>query len=198
MKTVATVRQLPHESPAVSDALDYVASQLGIQKQWLINQIYLESGFNPLIKNPVSSARGLVQFMDATAKGMGYSGGSAEIIQKFPDIVSQLKTPVLNYYRKMMPFEDEIAFYGSTFYPAWRHEGSRDKVFSALIQAKNGGIKSVRQYADFVKAHAQKKMDAIKKKNSPNPIIIPKKTASMIPFAFITAIGVYFWSKKKK
>jgi tape measure domain-containing protein len=48
-----------------------IARRLGIDPAWLMNVIAFESGFNAKARNPTSSARGLIQFMDRTARGLG-------------------------------------------------------------------------------------------------------------------------------
>lgn len=53
--------------------LDNVANSLGVEPNFLRATIHMETGgtFDPSIKNPGSSATGLIQFMSATAKNLG-------------------------------------------------------------------------------------------------------------------------------
>ncbi|MCZ4320403.1 transglycosylase SLT domain-containing protein, partial [Aequorivita viscosa] len=50
-----------------------IAENLSIDPNYIMACIALETGrsFNPAIKNPKSSATGLIQFMDSTAKALG-------------------------------------------------------------------------------------------------------------------------------
>jgi soluble lytic murein transglycosylase-like protein len=55
-------------------ALKDTASKLGIEWEPLYKMINFESGWNAKAKNNSSGARGLIQFIPSTAKGMGYKG----------------------------------------------------------------------------------------------------------------------------
>jgi len=48
-----------------------IAEDLGISPNWLMVVMNNESGLNHLEENPNSSATGLIQFIDTTAKGLG-------------------------------------------------------------------------------------------------------------------------------
>lgn len=107
-------------SPAESHAAYSLASALRVDDpQWLIDLINFESGWNPTASNPVSSAKGLIQFMDSTARGMGYAS-SQDLISKHPDIPSQLEGPVYEYLKPYSPFGTETSLYLSVFFPAAR------------------------------------------------------------------------------
>lgn len=104
-------------------ALNDVSSKLGIYNpEWLHDLIFFESaGTNsPTIKNPLSSARGLIQFMDATAKGMGYADSLA-LVNKFSSYESQLRGPVYNFLKPYAPFDKEYKLYMAVFFPAAIH-----------------------------------------------------------------------------
>ena len=53
-------------------ALDETASALDVSPDILYKLINFESEWDPKARNPASGARGLIQFMPSTAKGMGY------------------------------------------------------------------------------------------------------------------------------
>lgn len=53
-------------------ALKDTAGKLGLSWESLYKQINFESAWNPQARNPKSGARGLIQFMPATAKALGY------------------------------------------------------------------------------------------------------------------------------
>ena len=131
---------------------------------WLIDMVNFESGFNPKAKNPFSSARGLIQFMDATARDMGYES-SLDLVTKYPTLEDQLQGPVIDYLRRYAPFETESDLYMAVFYPAARNYPGgtsfadifkdRDpqgwkKKYDRFIKA-NPGILSPNHYVGYVK-----------------------------------------------
>lgn len=133
-------------------ALEDVAADLGIPALWLNREIAFESGWRPNAKNPSSSARGLIQFMNKTARSMGYAS-SNDLVAKHPTRESQLRGPVLDYLRKFMPFTTEQSLYLSVFYPAARHWGL-EREFPADVQTWNPGIVTVRDYVEHVRRRA--------------------------------------------
>lgn len=136
-------------------ALLDVADGLRVDPKALAALIQFESGWNPQAKNPTSSARGLIQFMNSTARGMGYHGGSAELVSKNPTIEAQLIGPVLNYLMPYSPFHDTPpclpgqALFLAVFYPAARHWHPDDTFPETVIEA-NPGINSPRDYVEHV------------------------------------------------
>lgn len=123
------------------------AQKLGIEVDWLLAVIQNESGGNPQIKNPSSSARGLIQFMDSTARGMGYAG-SAELVATFPTFEEQIEGPVVRYYQAYAPWSSRDEFLGTAFYPAYRHQ--LDAPLPADVRAANPGFNTLRDYANRV------------------------------------------------
>ena len=142
------------------------STKLGISDpNWLIDLANFESGMNPKAKNPLSSARGLIQFMDATSRGLGYDS-SLDLVTKNPTIISQLEGPVYEYLRPYKPFTTESSLYLSVFYPAARNYPANmtfKEIFKqrgapatgrgsyANFIASNPGILSPQHYIDYVK-----------------------------------------------
>ncbi len=91
---------LPKEYEGAAYSL---AAQLQVaDPQWLIDLINFESGWNPTASNPPSSAKGLIQFMNSTAKDdLGYKS-SQDLIDQHPDIPSQLEGPVYRYLKMFL------------------------------------------------------------------------------------------------
>jgi hypothetical protein len=60
-------------SPTFRDRVRWIAEQLDFDANWLMAAMAFETGrrFTANVKNPRSSATGLIQFMEATARGMG-------------------------------------------------------------------------------------------------------------------------------
>lgn len=130
------------------DALLEVADRLSLAPKPLAAEVQFESGWNPKIKNPTSSARGLIQFMDSTARGMGYAG-SLDLVLKHPTIETQLRGPVLDYLKKWAPYRTDQSLFMAVFYPAYRYVGL-DTEFPDNVQRWNPGIVTVRDYVDHV------------------------------------------------
>jgi hypothetical protein len=128
-----------------------VAASLRVQDpRWLIDLVRFESGFDPQAKNPWSSARGLIQFIDSTARGMGYKD-SLDLVTRHPTVESQLKGPVQDYLSPYSPFNDEYQLYMAVFFPAARKYPPNTpfkeifkKIYASAWESK---------YADFKKAN---------------------------------------------
>ncbi len=148
------------------------AVSLGMPRDWLFNVINLESNWRYDAYNP-SGAVGLIQFMPDTLKGMGLLSPSlaalvdperpesedtkqrvrAEFLAKFPDAISQLAGPVMQYFRPMKPFPTEQSVYLAVFYPKFR-SASLTQEFPANVQAQNPGIDTVGDYVEMVQKRA--------------------------------------------
>lgn len=129
-------------------ALVEVANAIKANPQHLYALINFESRWNPKAKNPTSSARGLIQFMDATAREMGYKS-SLDLVEKFPDIESQLKGPVKKYLMRYAPYPTDQELFMAVFYPKARFWPPL-KAFPDSVQNANKGIKTVRDYVSWV------------------------------------------------
>lgn len=127
-----------------------VASKLGIPVEWLLSVIEFETAgtFDPAIKNPGSSARGLIQFMDATAKSLGYFD-SLDLVQTHPTFADQLQGPVLSYFLPYRPFPTKQSFFMTVFYPKFRNVAP-NTLFPDSVRAVNPGIDTVQSYVDGV------------------------------------------------
>lgn len=152
-------------------ALDYqtfhsVANRLRIKNpEWLVDLVNFESGINPKARNLAgSSAKGLIQFMDSTARGMGYES-SQDLINKHPTIKSQLEGPVYEYLKPYAPFATESQLYLAVFFPAARKYppntpfseiyknlyGSNWQSKYNLFEKQNPGVRSPQDYINYVK-----------------------------------------------
>lgn len=134
-------------TPADLIALNDVAIRLNVTYADLFSLIMFESGFNPQAKNPRSSARGLIQFIDSTARSLGYTD-SLDLVTKNPTIQQQLPL-VEAYLKQYAPFNDKQDLYLSVFYPKYRRVDP-GTVFPDTVQAANPGITTVRDYIDLV------------------------------------------------
>ncbi len=135
-------------SPADSSALKAVAASLGVSPTSLEGLIMFESGGNPSIKNPYSSARGLIQFTDATAKGLGYTD-SLDLVTKNPTFAGQLRGPVLKYLKSHAPFQNDQALFMAVFLPSYKNKPAGTP-FPDSVLAVNPGIKTPLDYMNKV------------------------------------------------
>lgn len=134
------------------DQLEVIAKYLGVLTDDLYNLIKFESGWNPLAKNPLSSARGLIQFTDKTAQSLGYRD-STDLIAQHPTVQSQLPV-VKKYLAQYRPFKTKQSLYMAVFMPAARNL-SPDTVFSKTIQNVNPGIHTISDYVRFVEGKSK-------------------------------------------
>lgn len=172
-------------------ALQYVAGQLKIPADWVAAVINFETAgtWNPAAANPNSSARGLIQFLDQTAKNLGYTS-ALDLVAKHPTIESQLKGPVLKYFKQFGPFRNKQELYFAVFLPKYRRAPLDTVIFSddakkqAAFQKANPGIKTVGDYYRKLEA----KFAGFKKFN-PGPVI-----AALV----VTALVARFFFVKHK
>lgn len=126
-----------------------VCKKLEVNPDWLYNLINFESGWNPLAKNPISGARGLIQFTHTTAKELGYVDAN-DLVEKNKDISSQLLFPVLQYLLKYKPFPTEQSLYLAVFYPAYRYKEPSTQ-FPDSVKKYNPSIDTIQDYVNLVK-----------------------------------------------
>lgn len=124
-------------------ALAQAAATLGIPAAWLSAAIQRESRWNPAAKNPSSSARGLLQWIDSTARDLGYAS-SADLVAQNPTREQQLVGPVVAYLSKWKPITSLDDLGAVIFYPAYRSK--LDTALPAAVQKANPGIVTLRDY----------------------------------------------------
>lgn len=111
---------LPALTKTEKTALENLAGTLNVNADSLRALIYFESRWNPQARNPISGARGLIQFTHTTARSLGFSSAD-EIVSKYPTREAQLLGPVKAYFSRLKPFTgtDQDLFM-SVFYPKAR------------------------------------------------------------------------------
>lgn len=131
-----------------------ISAELGIKPEWLMVVMNNETGgtFSPSIKNPTSTATGLIQFMEATAKGLGTT--TAELSSM--DNVEQL-----DYVKKYLePYASRIKSasdtYLAVFYPEALYKND-DFVFpnwaakaNKIFDVSKDGILTKGEFAQYV------------------------------------------------
>jgi hypothetical protein len=145
---------------SVETALKDISKQLGVKPNDLSKLINFESRWNPLAVNPISGAKGLIQFTDSTARSMGFSSAS-DIVLQYPDAEAQLRGPVLKYLSQFKPFAAPYpqSLYLSVFYPAYRYYPLNAE-FSDTIKMQNPGINFVGDYVAKVEGGSFKRYSA--------------------------------------
>jgi hypothetical protein len=133
--------------------LQIIASRLGLNVNDLHRLIQFESKWNPAAKNPLSSARGLLQFTDSSAVSLGYKN-SLDLVNKNPTIEDQLFV-VEKYLSRFKPFSGKQSLYMAVFYPAARN-WNPGQLFPASVRAVNPGINTPRDYIRYVDGTIQK------------------------------------------
>lgn len=135
-------------SPSILAALEYAARALGVPSSWLWAVIQQESRWDPAARNPRSSARGLLQWIDSTARGLGYRD-SADLVRWNATAEDQLRGPVLSLLLDGGPYRtlDDLAL--AVFYPSARRDP--DAPLPAAVQAANPGIVTGRDHANLVR-----------------------------------------------
>lgn len=155
-------------SDSEKNAIANVSKKLGVPSEWLLSQMEMESSMNPLARNVKSGARGLIQFLPSTAKGMGYKDAD-QLVALFPTIESQVAGPVFDYYKRGMPYSSFEDFLAYVFLPAARIWGKRDgnwqRDFTSMSNIKpalaqkiilQNGIRNMAEYAAFATKRATK------------------------------------------
>lgn len=98
---------------AFEQKVRWIAQQLGINPNWLMLVMWIESRLNPIAENPITGATGLIQFMPSTA--LAY-GTSVEALRKMSNL--QQLDYVYKYLRvyknRMKTFVDT---YLAVFFP---------------------------------------------------------------------------------
>src|SRR5687768_2873369 len=83
-----------------TQALHVAARVINCDPRDLRGLIEFESGWDPAAKNPISGARGLIQFMNATALGLRYDNAD-QIVLLHPTRESQLLGPVIRHFHSI-------------------------------------------------------------------------------------------------
>lgn len=130
-------------SAADSAELKIIASRLGMPAEWLWMELNFESRLDPQIKNPMSSARGIMQWTNIRAKELGYRD-SADLVAQNPTVRQQLAV-VQKDLSRYMPFPSFQSLAMAVFRPTLRY-ADPDTVMPANVQAVNPGIRTVGDY----------------------------------------------------
>lgn len=118
-----------------------IASALGVDPNALMTVMFKESRINPAAVNPISGATGLIQFMPATAQGLGTTTGALKNLSA----VDQLDW----VYKYLRPYTGKmkaaIDVYFAVFFPAAIGKPlesvlQTSSLSAALIATQNAGM----------------------------------------------------------
>ena len=140
-------------------AIVKTADDLDIDPFALTNLIFLESGLNPRAINSRSGASGLIQFMPATAAGLGTSVAairSMSAVQQMLWVQEYLRRAQARHGSLRKPKDLML----SVFYPAYIGK-SAWRPFPANVRRANPGIVTSWDYEQLVKKKARMPMRAI-------------------------------------
>lgn len=172
------------------DLSKWLADRIKTDWRWVYSLIQFESAWKPGARNPSSGARGLIQFMPATAREMGYASAD-DLVAKHPTARSQIEGPVLKYFRgRASSFPTEQSLYMAVFYPKHMN-ASPDTVFSSRVQAQNPGIRTVQDYIDKVRSRLPQWMKDLA------PDTVAEAGADLLLLIGLGILAYIFFVKKK-
>lgn len=121
---------VPENKEAFIGEVERISRKLGIDPNWLMGVMYIETAgkFTASIKNPITGATGLIQFMPATAKGLGTTVEELALMSNVEQLEYVYKY-LYPYRRKINRFID---CYLAVFFPA-----AMDKPLEYVIQTKS-------------------------------------------------------------
>jgi hypothetical protein len=115
-----------------------ISRNLGIKPDWLMHLIYFESAktFSPSVKNPISGATGLIQFMPQTAQGLGTS------TEELSSMTAEQQLTYVEKYLKQYPVSNAESY--GELYLAVLYPYALRKQDSYVLGSHNGTATTVR------------------------------------------------------
>jgi hypothetical protein len=155
-------RNLP-SSDVLYSCMEILANRLNVSTEDLYALIHFETGgkMNPLVASKTSSAKGLLQFTDASARRLVDKHGkklqsSQHLINVYPTVREQLEIPtkdnvhggpVYQYLNMLAPFKSSEDLYMAVMYPPGRSTG----VMPGWVRKQNAGIKNAKEFVLLAK-----------------------------------------------
>jgi hypothetical protein len=134
-----------------------IAMRLDVDPQALYDLVNFESRWNPFAKNPNSSARGILQWINARARDLGYAD-SEDLVKKNPTVEKQMLV-LEKDLKRYKPFPTLQSLVMTVFYPAAR-DWPPDKQFPDTVRQANPGIDTPRDYLNYVYGSLKKPFPA--------------------------------------
>lgn len=108
------IDKVKDNTAAFAQRVKAIATEIGVNPDWLQAVMFFESRFNTKAVNPYTKATGLIQFMPATAKALGTTTDK---------LLAMSNVQQLEYvYKYFLPYKDKLRTLGDTylavFYPA--------------------------------------------------------------------------------
>jgi len=169
-------------SQAFIEKVVSISEKLKIQPDWLMKVMYKETGgtFSPSIRNPKSTATGLIQFLEGTAKKLGTSTAKLAKMNAIEQLTYVYKY-LSNFAGKMRSYAD---VYLAVFYPSALYWDDGKK-FPQSIYSANKGIDTMKRgyitVSDF-KSWA----------NGAKPPIAQKRNTTTGIFLLLAAAGIVY------
>jgi len=170
-----------------AEKIEDVAQSLGVPASWLDALINFETGgtYDTFVKNPNSSARGLIQVLDSTAQSVFGVADSLALSRAYPSFYEYMDNVVYPYLHQYAPFPTKQSLYMAVFYPKFRYVSSSQE-FPKYVQDANPGIKTVQDYISFV----DRRID-------PGALRVPKVLPVLIVLVGAGAI-IWLWSQRRR
>lgn len=175
-------------NPVQARKIAEIASKIGTQPRWLDALINFETGgsYSTTAQNPYSSAKGLIQIIDSSAREIGYRD-STDAVQSNLDFRDQMDNVVLPYFERWMKqfgaLNTQQKLYMTVFYPK-AVDWPPNKEFPLSVQKVNPGIKTPQDYINFVNAR-------VKEEN-----MHFSKGMPLVAIALL-GLGAWFWLKRR-
>ena len=141
---------------AESEAFFDLCEKISCNPEALYRLIQAESGWDPYAKNPIKgqSAKGLIQFINATARDLGYAS-SEDLVNKNPTIEEQLRGPVLEFFqfwqrdKGLSSYNTDEDLFMTVFRPSYVGLDPRTE-FPAHVRKVNPNINTPRDYINSI------------------------------------------------
>ncbi len=126
------IEKVKNNAKAFGEKVISICTGFGFPASWLMVVMNNESGLNSAIKNPTSSASGLIQFMEATAKSLGTTTEKLRAMSNVDqlDYVQKYLKP----YAKQIKSVSDV--YLSIFFPLALYKGD-DYIFPEWASKAN-------------------------------------------------------------
>jgi len=132
---MAKITVTPDQWAAIATEIINLGHYIGVSPDMVAKMVDFESAgtWNPKIKNPNSSARGIFQWIDAAARDLGYTN-SLELVEQNPTIIDQLKL-ARKWFLRAGSFRNDHDFAMANFLPAARGKPINTPLVDISVQA---------------------------------------------------------------
>lgn len=187
---------------AFGDKVISIAEKLDTLPEYLMIVMNNESGLNSSIKNPTSTATGLIQFMEPTAKGLGTTTAALAAMTNVDQLDYVYK--YLKVYQSK--FYEVSDVYLAVFFPQALYE-SDDWNFplwavraNKIFDVNKDGILTKKEFKNYVNVKyasyiPTQKVEDFKKKRL---IVNALKVIGFILFLGLAFYGIYYYFYRRK